>query len=147
MKLRTILPALAVVAAALTAFGACSDNNTDDCPAKTALKNGDNCTSTDLTCPFDITITGCDGTDSTVASSCTCTSGQWVCADPGQSQCPPADDAAMDDGSMDDAAMDDAAMDDGATDGATDDGAADAGSDSAPDADMDASMDAADAHD
>lgn len=67
--------------------GGCRDNNTDTCPSPTAIQNGAECTSTDLECPYDVPVTDCDGTVSTVASSCTCTQNQWVCTDP-TSQCP-----------------------------------------------------------
>jgi hypothetical protein len=117
MNLRTTFYALvATVAAGALFYGACRENNTDDCPATFTDKdgNGVSCASTDLQCPNTVTITACDGTKTTVASSCTCTKqpassagAKWVCADPGTA-CPDA--------------------------GPTDDGGGDAGDDSATDA-------------
>ena len=99
MNLRTTFYVLfATVATGALAFSACHDNNTDDCPSAFADKDGNglSCTSTDLQCPHAVPIVGCDGVQSTVASSCTCTKdpgssagAKWVCADPGN-QCPDA---------------------------------------------------------
>lgn len=142
MNLRTTLLALlGVAAASALVFGAaCSDNNTDACPDKgttdkPGIKSGDPCTARDLQCPIDVLVTGCDGTQTTVASSCTCSvtssnSGTWVCTDPGN-QCPPlATDDGGDDGSAD--APDDTTPADDSSPG--DDAATDAPTDSPTDA-------------
>ena len=129
MNLRTTFYGLfATVAVGALFYGACRDNNTDDCPATFADKegNGLKCTSTDLQCPYTVTVTGCDGTETKVASSCTCTKdpassaeAKWVCADP-VSECPDA--AVAGDAGEDSAtdAADDAAAPDGAADAKTD---------------------------
>lgn len=146
MNLRTTFYALfATVAAGALFYGACSDNNTDACPATFTDQDGNGltCTSTDLQCPYTVTVTACDGTSSTVASSCTCTKdpgsngeAKWACADPG-TECP---DAATTDDGGGDAATDDAG-DDSATDAPDDTAVPDAAGDAA----LDAGSDAADA--
>jgi hypothetical protein len=78
---------LGLLGAGAALVAGCKDNNTDTCPA--TFNDGDACDSTDLECPHDVTVTGCDGTVSKVASSCTCTEGKWACTDPGN-QCPSA---------------------------------------------------------
>ena len=130
MNLQTTVSALfALVAGSALFFGACSDNNTDDCPA--TITNGDTCTSTDLQCPSSVTV--CDGT--TVASSCTCTKetastggSTWVCGDPGacEDSSTPADDGG------DETSTDDGSTDDGSADAPDDTSVADAADTSTP---------------
>jgi hypothetical protein len=140
MNLRvTLICLLAIAGAGGLAVGACSDNNTDACP--NTLTAGASCDSPDLQCAVDVPITACDGTQSTVTSSCTCqvtsTSNAWVCVDPGN-QCPDAE--STDDGSTDDGSTDDGSTDDGST---ADSPSSDAPDDSAnTDAGLDASSDA-----
>ena len=93
MNLKNALLALSLAAAAsVFAIAACSDNNTDACPADPVV-GGATCSSPNLQCGVLVPIVGCDGTQSAVVSSCTCvvttTSQQWSCVDPGN-QCPDA---------------------------------------------------------
>jgi len=125
-------------------FGACSENNSDNCPA--TITAGDNCTSIDLQCPYTVTVNGCDGTTSMISTSCSCTKATastagstWVCADPG-TQCP--DSATPADDGGDESSTDDGSMDDGGDESSTDDGSMDDASDAGSTSDA---ADAADA--
>jgi hypothetical protein len=124
--LRTLSIAGALVGAVTVAF-ACN-SGVGSCPDKTAISAGASCSDDNLQCPYDLATPNpsCDGTNTTIETSCTCTSGTWVCPD--AVECPAAEDggdeAATDD---DGGATDDGAVtDDGGGDGASDD-AADAG--------------------
>lgn len=131
MSLHTVLRALGAAALLTGALGACNDANriTNDCPTKDALVSGAACTMRDLQCPFDTTQTACDGTVTTISTSCVCTANPgapstwscpapWVCDAGGARD----DGAASGEGGGDDGSS----GDDGAGDTATgDDGGAD----------------------
>lgn len=63
----------------------CSGHGT--CPSHGLMVTGASCHGDQLQCPYEVTITACDGTTSSIASSCSCESGQWVCPDPGTPDC------------------------------------------------------------
>lgn len=70
---------------ACMASGGCSGHGT--CPPHGLMVNGATCNGDDLQCEREVTLTACDGTQSTVASSCACTDGKWDCPDPGAPAC------------------------------------------------------------
>jgi hypothetical protein len=55
-----------------------------DCPAKETITPGDSCKDDNLQCAYDLTgpAPACDGTQATIATSCTCNKGHWSCPDP-----------------------------------------------------------------
>ncbi len=57
------------------------------CPPHGQMVTGDTCHGDQLQCPYEVTITACDGTTSTVTSSCSCQNGHWACPDPGTANC------------------------------------------------------------
>jgi len=67
---------------------ACGGATASDCPAQAQLGRGVACTSPGLTCPYTVTIPGCNGASSTSASSCDCRSGLWNCPEVGPPKCP-----------------------------------------------------------
>lgn len=81
MKTSTIVKAAAAALAIALSLAACQADRIGDCPAKATLSNGAACSDEGLQCPYDITQTACDGTTSTVSSSCLCQSGTWSCPD------------------------------------------------------------------
>ncbi len=104
MNLRWKLSAL--VAAAAVTFGACRDNNTDDCPSVFTDQAGRGlvCSSPDLQCPVQVALAACEEgvAASALPTSCTCTRSEgsnadptWLCADPAP-DCPDASEAAGD---------------------------------------------------
>jgi hypothetical protein len=104
-----------LVAASFSAVPACN-SGTASCPAKETITAGGSCDDEKLQCAFDLATPApaCDGTSTTVPSSCICTSKKWVCPDPVEcgDAAPPADDAAAtDDGAADTAPPDDAGTD------------------------------------
>ena len=101
MKRWDILVGLGVVGvvagASLTAFTSVTACNTGSgkCPDKAAVVPGASCSDNKLQCAFDLVTpaVACDGTSSTVETSCTCTDLTWACpsavecdagADPGE---------------------------------------------------------------
>jgi hypothetical protein len=74
---------LAAVLAIVGSLAACS-NGTGTCPAKETIQPGASCDNDDLQCAFDLATPdpSCDGTQTTIATSCTCKKGTWSCPDP-----------------------------------------------------------------
>ena len=139
MSTRATLAGIFVLWAVITAFGAC--NQEGDCPAKGTVMPGGSCTSDALQCAYDLQTPSpaCDGTSTTIASSCTCTSGAWACPSPlscgdggstepgpdsgtagGDSSTPPGDDAGDSAPPRDAGAVEDA-LTDGPRDGSASD--------------------------
>ena len=108
MRPRSFLFA-AVVAAALAAFAGC--NSLADCPAAAEVVPGGACSGNDLQCAYTLSTqtAACTGMTTTVATSCTCTDGAWVCP---TGFC----DASTEGGSSDSGVSDGAAQSDGGTD-------------------------------
>ncbi len=132
MSRLTPLFGLLLVTAAVAGVGAC--NEVGDCPADAAtIHDGDPCSGEGLQCAQDVTFTACDGTQQTIASSCTCTEGAWSC--PSEPDC----DAG---GGGDDAGEDAADASEDVTADAPEDVATDAPADAATDAPADAATDA-----
>jgi len=71
--------------ALLLAINGCSGNGS--CPPHGLMLNGAACHGDDLQCAREVTLTGCDGTESVIVSSCSCNSGKWECSDPGTPTC------------------------------------------------------------
>jgi hypothetical protein len=91
MTLRHVLSGLFVSFIAVASLGACS-SLADECKKATVTPDG-TCSEDALQCEYDLQQDNCDGTFSTVATSCVCTGGAWSCPDP--IPCPaPVDDAA-----------------------------------------------------
>jgi hypothetical protein len=134
------LPVPLIAGAVFAVLAACN-TGTDDCPDKAQITPGAACSDDFAQCAFDLQTpsVACDGTTFTIASSCTCTKGLWVC--PSAVEC--GEDAATDEGgdatddggdATGDGATDDASTDDGATtDSATDDSATPDAADAASD--------------
>ena len=79
LALRALVLCISAGAVFATGSGGCQDSN--DCPAKEQIKPGASCGSSDMQCAYDVPQTACDGTKSTVESSCFCTDGKWSCPD------------------------------------------------------------------
>jgi hypothetical protein len=110
-----------LLAVAGLAGGACGDLSSE-CASAT-VSPARLCNNDGLQCPYSLDQPNCDGTFSSVATSCVCQHGAWSC--PSAVAC----EAATNDGGGDDGAADDAAsdvsVDDAQADGApVDDGAA-----------------------
>ena len=75
------------VLAALGAFASTGCSGRASCPPHGQMVTGDACHGEQLQCPYDVTITACDGTTSAVTSSCSCQNGRWACPDPGTANC------------------------------------------------------------
>ena len=114
-----ILMASGVVGAAvasLATFGATTGCNTgtDDCPDKAMVVAGGSCSDNHLQCAYDLMTPAaeCDGTNTVIETSCTCTDGTWVCPDPFACDSgAPTDEAGMEAG--DEAGMEAGDMDSG----------------------------------
>ena len=87
------------------AIGACN-SGTGDCPAKESIQPGAPCSDDNLQCAYDLSTPspGCDGTTTTIASSCTCMKGTWSCPSP--IDCGGTDASTGDDGSATDGGPD-----------------------------------------
>jgi hypothetical protein len=83
--------------AACLVLGACN-TATGECPAKETIVPGASCTETDLQCAFDLATPSpaCDGTSTTIPTSCTCTSSAWACPSPVQCSTDGGSDASAD---------------------------------------------------
>jgi hypothetical protein len=84
MNTRSLARATAILVAALVAaLGGCN-SGTGDCPPKASIQPGGSCSDDDLQCPYDLSTPSpaCDGTTTTIPSSCTCTDGTWACPSP-----------------------------------------------------------------
>jgi hypothetical protein len=90
----TILSAVALFLGACCLVGAC--NNYDSCPSKESVAPGRPCGGDYYQCAYDLTgpSPACDGTSTTISSSCICFAGAWTC--PAATTC--ADAATGDDG-------------------------------------------------
>ncbi len=74
--------AVVAVAGAL-AFHAACNSGTGSCPSS-GVDPGASCDDEHLQCAYTLATpsAACDGTQTTIASSCTCTHGTWACPDP-----------------------------------------------------------------
>jgi hypothetical protein len=93
MKTTSIVKAAAAALAIALSPAGCQADRISDCPAKATLTNGTSCSDEGLQCPYDIVRTACDGTTSTVPSSCLCQGGTWSCPDSWQCTADGGDDA------------------------------------------------------
>ncbi len=74
----------------LVALGALATANCSGrgmCPPHGQMVTGATCYGEQLQCPYGVSITACDGTTSTIVSSCSCENGKWACPDPGTPDC------------------------------------------------------------
>ena len=78
MKSALLLVALAIAFAASSQVAACNAALTADCPSA-PIDNGGACSEDALECPYTVAPNAACGDTSSLASSCTCTSGAWVC--------------------------------------------------------------------
>jgi hypothetical protein len=80
--------------ASIVAFALFSSacNDVGSCPGKETITPGGACSGDSLECAYDLATPSpaCDGTSTTIATSCVCTSGAWVC--PSAVSCPSAGD-------------------------------------------------------
>lgn len=85
------------------AVDACND--VGDCPGAGAVAPDGTCTGDMLSCPYDMATASpaCDGTNTTISTSCVCTKGKWACPSP--VSCP--GDATADGGGRDASSGDD----------------------------------------
>jgi hypothetical protein len=117
MNTRSFVPStvIALVWCLVAALGACN-SGTGDCPQKQSIQPGAPCSDDNLQCAYDLDTPSpaCDGTTTTIASSCTCTKGTWSC--PSAVDCG-GDGSVGNDGSANDGGPDGA-------EGSTDDGGA-----------------------
>jgi len=98
MKLRSLITSFLALAG--LALVHCS-SLADQC-SKAAPTPGVTCDNEGLQCPYSIDQPNCDGTSTTIATSCFCTEAAWSCPAPVDPvDCPPATD---DGGGGDDAA-------------------------------------------
>lgn len=109
------LPVLVAASLSLSAVPACN-SGAGTCPAKETITAGGACDDDKLQCAFDLVTPApaCDGTNTTVPSSCLCTGKNWVCPDPvacGDAAAPEDDAGATDDGQADAPVADDAGTD------------------------------------
>jgi hypothetical protein len=82
MKLSSLFSSVATIG--LIVCAACSDLGSE-C-AKANVSPSASCGNDNLQCPYTLDQPNCDGTSSTVSTSCVCTSGAWVC--PSAVECP-----------------------------------------------------------
>lgn len=77
-----VLGALAV--AAMLATAPACNTGMGNCPAKETVQPGGSCNDDKLQCAFDLATPdpSCDGTQTTIATSCSCDKGHWSCPDP-----------------------------------------------------------------
>ena len=71
----------------LAALASANCSGRGSCPPHGEMATGATCHGEQLQCPYDVVITACDGTTSTITSSCSCENGQWACPDPGVPNC------------------------------------------------------------
>jgi hypothetical protein len=118
----------AVAVASLTAFTAVTacNNGTGSCPDKAAVVPGASCSDDNLQCAFDLTTpaVACDGTSTTIETSCTCTDGTWAC--PSAVEC--------DSGAVEEEAGEEAGSEEAGEEASTDDGGTEASTEDAADA-------------
>jgi hypothetical protein len=77
--------ALSAAAAWCLVLAGCN-SGTSNCPTPQSVTPAGACADNDQQCPFnlDTPSPACDGTTTTIASSCTCTAGTWACPAPVQ---------------------------------------------------------------
>jgi hypothetical protein len=114
-----------LIASLIMAATSGCNNGTGDCPPKGSIQPGAACSDDTLQCAYDLSTPSpaCDGTTTTIASSCTCTKGTWVC--PSAVACAGGDGSTDNDASAtDESATDESATDDASagSEGSTDDG-------------------------
>lgn len=80
-SLRSMLSCLGLAAIGVASGGAGGCEAPPDCPARADIHPGGSCSSSELQCNYDAPRTACDGTTSSVASSCLCQGGHWSCPD------------------------------------------------------------------
>jgi len=119
----------AVAVASLTAFTtvtACN-NGTGTCPDKAGIVPGASCSDDTLQCAFDLMTpaVACDGTTTTIETSCTCTDGTWACPSAVECDSGAAEEAGEEAGEEEagEEAGEEASTDDGGTEASTDDAA------------------------
>lgn len=102
--------AVAVAVGAIGGTTACNSGN-GACPT-TPIVPDDPCSDDDLQCAFDLSTpaAACDGTTTTIPTSCTCTKGHWECPAPFECDAGEPDEAGDDSG---DASAGDEPTDDG----------------------------------
>jgi hypothetical protein len=90
-RLAFAFAAIGAVALVAVASGACNDQG--DCPAKESIAPGAACSDDQLQCAYDLATpsAACDGTSTTIASSCICTKGAWSCPSAYSCEAGPAD--------------------------------------------------------
>jgi hypothetical protein len=110
--LAAVLAAIAVSGAG--ALGGCND--VGSCPAPAAITPGGSCSGDSLECAYDLPSPSpaCDGTNTTIPTSCVCTKGSWVCPSPVSCEGGSGDDGGGD-GATGDALGDGTGGDDGST--------------------------------
>ena len=89
MRDRILIARLSPLTIATVIVLGCSGRGT--CPPHGQMVTGDVCHGDDLQCPYEVSLTTCDGTTQVVSSSCSCVGGKWACPDPGKHNCSAAD--------------------------------------------------------
>jgi hypothetical protein len=76
-------PRALVFAGLLATAGACN-TGLGDCPATQTIQADEACTDDNLDCPYDLSSepASCNGTTTTIKTSCVCTKGTWKCPSP-----------------------------------------------------------------
>jgi hypothetical protein len=76
--------ALGLVFAGLVAGAGACNTGLGDCPATSTIKPNGPCTDDNLECPYDLSSqpASCNGTLTTIKTSCVCTKGTWSCPPP-----------------------------------------------------------------
>lgn len=77
-------PAAGVFAGLVVVLALAGCTNQGDCPAKPAIAPGGACNDETLQCAYDLASPSqaCDGSQTTLATSCICTDGVWQCPEP-----------------------------------------------------------------
>lgn len=93
-------------------MGVAGCTNVGDCPSASVVTPGGSCTGDMLSCPYDLATPSpaCDGTMTSISTSCVCTKRAWTC--PASVSCPDAA-AAADGGGADETGGDSSVSDDG----------------------------------
>lgn len=84
-RMRMIVSSYSRIAVSALALMGCSGRG--NCPPNGQMVTGATCHGDQLQCPYDVTITACDGTSQVIVTSCSCDSGHWACPDPGTAVC------------------------------------------------------------
>lgn len=102
MSWRAFGVVVSVAAAAAFALGAACNSGAGACPSADSVQPGASCDDEHLQCAYTLATpsAACDGTSTTIASSCTCTHGSWACPDP--IACDAGDEAGDHEGGTDD---------------------------------------------